>query len=112
MASTVEVINNFLANHESPLRVELPDGYHQLYEERRPGDTDTRTYVCFDVTGHRALPGVEQCSAKACKLWEVDIGEGFKVHQNWAAPWKTSRCKGPGDVFDPWVRWDRGQVRI
>ena len=28
-------------------------------------------------------------------------------HHRW-----INRSKGPGDVFDPWVRWERGQVGI
>ena len=108
MATTMNAINTFLERHDSPLRVSLPDVHHQLHQEQG----DSRTYACFDVIGSEALPGVDVCSARACKLWEVDLGGGFKVIQNWAMPWKISRCKGPGDVFDPWVRWDRGQVRI
>ena len=27
-------------------------------------------------------------------------------------PWWVNRSKGPCDVFDPWVCWERGQVGI
>ena len=31
----------------------------------------------------------------------------------WIGFWMTvDRSKGPCDVFDPWVRWERGQVGI
>ena len=29
------------------------------------------------------------------------------IHPRW-----ENRSKGPCDVFDPWVRWERGQVGI
>ena len=33
-----------------------------------------------------------------------------RVGQEYSGP--LGRSKGPCDVFDPWVRWERGQVGI
>ena len=108
MADTVKLINTFLEQNGSPLRVSLPAlDVEQLYRESHEPH-DPETYRCFHVLNHRALPGVDACE----KLWQVDIGDGQSVYLNHTAPMKKSHCKGPCDVFDPWVRWERGQVGI
>ena len=96
-ASTADCINHFLAaDHDSclpPLQVSLPArAIDQLHNEPK----DSATYRCFDVVGHGAWMGVDECK----DLREVQLGPGFKAFQS-GGPWVTCRCKGPCDVFDP-----------
>ena len=39
----------------------------------------------------------------------IDSGSACSLHTKRVT---ACRSKGPCDVFDPWVRWERGQVGI
>ena len=69
MSSISDIINRFLAQHDSQLRLSFLE--------------DCDGHWCFDIHGHSALPGVDECQHVSC----VKLNDECSVYAT-AAPWK------------------------